>query len=144
MQIITKYKAYNGNEFTTEEACLAYEKRCKAADAIIARLPERPDSCDFSNGDGYIQHCPETFRSVRRDLLTLANEECPHQWFTQSLEDENVDPSWAGRMISECCTRQLDRAWGRISCTDGQFREWGQPYFRSHPEEAKTQKAVNL
>jgi hypothetical protein len=139
MKQITKFRAYNGREFTSADKCLNYEARCKKADKAIARLGKPPHlpGCGFENGEGYLQHKREVFLDVRATLLRLAMQESDHKWLKQSLEDPNVDPSWAGRVIGEGCNEQLDKAWQRISCTDAMFREWGQPYYRTHPTEAK-------
>lgn len=144
MKQITKFKAYNGREFTSADECLDYEARCKKADAVIARLATASElpGCGFANGEGFLQHDPKTFLKVRSDLLKLAMAESDHKWIGQSLADPTVDPSWAGRIIGEGCNEQLDAAWRRVSCTDKSFREWGQPYYASHPEQGK-QKQLN-
>jgi len=137
MKTITKYIAYDKSEFTDEAACLEYERKCRIADDIISGLRTRPEGCDFSNGTGYIQHDPETFKTVRRELVEQANTEYPHKWLQAELDGQEVHPSWAARIIGECCTDRLYKAWYRILCTDSKFREWGQPYYAEHPEEAK-------
>lgn len=143
METITKFRAYNGAEFNAEEKCRIYESNCRKADAIVSKLPERPDDLDFSNGHGFIQHDPEIFKKVRRKLLEQANDECEHKWFTQSIEDESCHPSWAHRIISEACTKNLNDAWYRILCTDFEFREWGQPYYAANPNQAHEHKKLN-
>lgn len=142
MKTITKYVAYTGAEFTSETECLAHEAKSKAADAIVAQLVPRPkgSSCDFENGSGFIQQESKTFFKVRRELLELAKTETNMEWIQQSIDDPTVHPSWAGRIISESDNTQLARAWYRICCIDKDFREWGQPYYADHPEEATSKK----
>lgn len=139
MKAITKFQAYNGTEFTDAEECALYEAKCASADAVIALLPPQPElpGCGFNNGGGYLQHDPVTFKAARRALLELALKEQDHPWLHDSIAKEDTHPSYAYRIISECCTKQLNDAWYRIACTDRFFREWGQPYYRDHPEEAK-------
>lgn len=137
MNAVIKYVAYDGREFIDLSACLKYERDCRTADKIIAQLPERPDSCDFSNGElGYIQHDRELFLKVRLELLEQAHKESPHDWLKQAMNDATIHSSWPSRIISECCTRQLCLAWNRISCVDSEFREWGQPYYANNPDKA--------
>lgn len=143
METITKYIAYDGREFTSECLCMDYESKCRVADTIVSELGERPDDCDYQNGQGCLQHERDTFLRVRRKLLEQAQIEHPHKWFTQSIENESVHPSWAYRIIDEACTGRLSKAWFRIVCTDGKFREWGQPYLRDHPEEASLMERIN-
>lgn len=136
MEAITKFRAYNGDEFATMEQCDKYEQNCRAADAVVALLKPTPkdDGCRFTNGHGYIQQDVEVFERVRSGLLLRARDECPHKFIDQSIADPGIHSSWAGRIIGEGCTKQLNRAWHRIMCTDAQFREWGQPFFANNPE----------
>jgi hypothetical protein len=139
MKIITKYQAYNGTEFTDQAECEAYEARSRRADDIIALLPPKPElpGCEFENGGGFLQHDRVTFLNVRRQLLELGKEEFQHSWFDQSLADESVHPSYVARLLGDGSNKQLERAWHRISCTDKQYREWGQPYYANNPDEGK-------
>lgn len=139
METITKYKSVDGIEFSDEAACAKYEATKAIIDGVMALLPAKPDlpGCEFENGAGFIQHDRETFTKVRRRLLEIANAEFPHKWFEQSMADDNANASWAARLIGEGNNRALDRAWHRIYCTDAELREWGQPYYAMHPNDAK-------
>jgi len=143
MNPITKFQADDGTEFNTKDACIAHEMLCAEIAEVMALLPPKVDDtgCEFSNGSGYIQHDPHTFNRVKFALLRIANRISPHKWFEQALYDDGVHESWPGRIISEM-SAPLWRAWHRISCTDSQFREWGQPYFANNPDQA-TQKRLN-
>lgn len=138
MRVVTRFEAYDGVEFKSPATCEVYEVRCHNADAIIGRLAPLPvnDGCDFVNGGGFIQH-DRTFIEVRAALLEAAKEETDHHWIQLSIDKPELDPSYADRIIGECCNKHLRDAWRRIACTDSLFREWGQPYFRSNPSEAK-------
>lgn len=139
MKEVTKYLADDGLEFNDRAQCERYEAMCANVAALMSKLPAKPDlpGCSFENGGGYVQHDPAAARAVRSGLLRIANEIMPHKWFDQSIADETVHPSWAGRMIDEMDQRCLSRAWHRFMCMSADFREYGQPYFASHPEEAK-------
>lgn len=138
MKTLTKYQADDGTEFANEADCITHESLCAEVDALMNLLPQKPDlpGCAFENGGGYIQHDEATFLAVRKGLLEIANRISPHKWFDQSIADPDIDPSWAGRIIGECCP-PVERAWRRIGCIDTRFREWGQPYYRTHPHKAE-------
>jgi len=140
METITKYKAFDGREFIDADECAKYEAVSERIINTVAQLGEQPElpGCGFANGDGYLQHEEETFMRVRNGLCEIAYEISPHRWFKETIEKGlEAHESWAGRIISEIGNRSLDKAWHRIACTDSQFREWGQPYYASHPEQAK-------
>ena len=136
MRVVTKFKATDGVEFTTESDCLAYEDACGDIDTILGMLPEKPDTCDFSNGSGYIQHSMDNFMKARNAYLEYVKIYTDHKWIQQSI-DQGLDahPSWVAR-ISECFPGYIAKKWHRFQCVDNQLREWGQPYYANHPEDA--------
>ena len=138
MEAITKYRADDGSEFRTQAECLAHEALCAEIAAVVATLPPLPsdDGCRFSNGHGFIQHDPANFYAARTSLLKIAQRVCPHKWIDQSLADSTVDSGWAGRIIGES-SAPLNRAWYRVSCVDKNLREWGQPYYATHPDQGE-------
>lgn len=143
MKKIAKYVADDGSEFTSERKCREYEAHCKRVAQILKPLGPLPNlpACGFANGDGYIQHDEQTFMKARVELLEQAKKFTTHKWIQESI-DKGMDAhsSYAARIIQECTTTALDRAWCRIQCVDRQFREWGQPYYAEHPEKAKQVK----
>lgn len=140
MKKITKYVADDGSEFNSLDECEKYELHCKHVSDVMKGLGETPElpGCGFSNGDGYLQHEEKTFMDVRTKLLEIAKQFTDHKWIQQTI-DKGLDahPSYAGRIIDECTTSPLRRAWYRIMCVDTKFREWGQPYYANYPEQAK-------
>jgi hypothetical protein len=146
MRQITKYAAADGAEFTSADACIAYEALAAEVAEIMATLRARPDDdadCNFSNGHGYLQHDPEMFYRARLSLLKLAQRYTTFRWIQESIDDPTVHPSWAGRIISEACPRPLYAAWARLSCVDDQFREWGQPFYANNPDKAPESRRLN-
>ncbi|GAF83388.1 unnamed protein product [marine sediment metagenome] len=131
MERIIKYIAHDGREFLDGQACLDYEADGKEIDEIMSLLHPIPedDGCNFVNGHGFIQHERAVFMKARRALLEKAKEFIDMHWIQESIDDETVHPSWAGRIIGESPHRYLVSAWQRISCVDKQFREWGQSFF---------------
>ena len=138
MEAITKFQANDGTEFYHSENCIKYELLIENVKTIMSKLKPIPDSCDFSNGSGYVQHEKEQLKTAKIALLEISKEYIDHKWIQQSIDDDSVHLSYAGRLISEYSDlRPVYKAWNRLMCVDSQFREWGQPYFATHPEEAK-------
>lgn len=145
MNVITKYQSEDGAEFTSADACSAYEALVSNVREIMERLPERPDlpGCEFQNGGGYVQHNTENVLSVRKALLELAAPYCTYvDWVAKAIDDTSIHPSWPSRIIGEACPSPLSHAWYRFMCMDSEWREWGQPYYANNPDRA-TQKRLN-
>lgn len=138
MENITKYKAEDGHEFTLKADCIKHEELCEEVKLTMARLSEKPSSCNFANGDGFILQNEDTFIKVRESILKIGQRYTDHKWLQESIDKGlEVDPSWAGRIIGECCPDVIYKAWYRISCTTNDFKEFGQPYYRANPDQAK-------
>lgn len=139
MEIITKYRATDGKEFTDIQKCMDYENLIDRVNKVMQQLSPKPDlpGCSFENGHGYIQHDRETYLSVRNEILDIASESIDHHWIKQTKEGENVHASWVGRLLDEYNIKPLYKAWNRISCVDKLYREWGQPYFASNPHKGE-------
>lgn len=144
MKQISKYEACDGTEFDTEKECIAYEELMASVDSIMSKLPAKPndDGSRFSNGEGYIQHDKTILRQVKIQLLELMKKIVDHKWIQDTIEDENVHPSYVGRLIGEY-GGPLNSAWYRFQCIDKQYREWGQPFFASNPEKASKHTRIN-
>lgn len=143
MQRITKFKADDGAEFDTEAKCIEYEALAAEVAEVVSILPARPDDdgCQFSNGSGYLQHDAAQLKKARDALLRIGMRYMTNPPWFQQTRDGEAHPSWAGRLMDEC-PRPLSRAWYRFQCCDIQGREWGQPYYANHPDEA-TQTRLN-
>lgn len=139
MKIITKFVADDGTEFPEEAKAEAHDKLIKRVELVMRPMGKIIEdyNCDFSNGSGYIQHDISTVFDVRVALLEIANSIYHHKW----LLDAKSHPSWAGRIISECCPNVVYGAWPRICCVDVKGREWGQPFFALNPDKG-TQKCL--
>ncbi len=93
MEIITKYKAFDGTEYMNEIECVEHESSCKLADLIISKLPRAIDGCDFSNGDGYIQHDYSVILSVRNEFLEFCKRYTTMHWIQETIDGGfDVDP----------------------------------------------------
>lgn len=141
MEIVTRFKAIDGREFTIKEECRNYELLIERVHNIMALLPKTPeDDCtnNFCNGDGFIQHDKNELRSAKIKILELCKEYIKHDWIQQAIDDENADPSYVDRLIGEQSNiSPLNSAWYRFMCIDKMNREWGQPYYALNPERGK-------
>ena len=143
METITKYKAFDGKEFTDVEHCTEHEANCAEATRIMRLLPERPDSCNFTNGSGFLRHDKKIFLAARKNFCEFAKRYTDHKWLQDTIDRGlEVDASWAGRIIGETAPSSIAKHWHRFMCTDAELREWGQAYYAIHPEKAK-QKQLN-
>ena len=140
MEVIIKYKSIDGREFASETDCIKHELIIKEVDEIMSVLPHRPDSIDFTNGDGYIQHDKDKLKKVKINLLTFAKKHINHEWIQKTIDDENSHPSFVARLFEDYSVLPLQKAWDRFYCVDSEFREWGQPYFAINPTEGKQHK----
>jgi hypothetical protein len=140
---ITKYQAEDGSEFVTEAEAQAHDRLCAETADIIKLLHPIPEDCDFSNGGGFVQQIPAVALAVQRGIVKVARryfnrDEIYDRHFDYAENAEKpVGYTFVGRLINDGCPNVLYGAWHRIMCMDENFREWGQPYFASHPNEAK-------
>lgn len=139
MKAIVKYEAEDGKEFDSEKECLDYENLIARVNNIMKVLPPLPkdNGCRFSNGEGFVQHDKKTLRKVQIGLLKEIKKHVEHKWVEQTIEDENVHPSYVARLLDDYSISPLSKAWYRFICTDKLGREWGQPYFANNPDKAK-------
>lgn len=148
---VTNYMAEDGKIFNDEMACLAHEQLCRELDEILSILPPRPSStsCAFENGEGYIQHDSADFVKAKNDILNLVLEYVDGSRASETIKIV-IDESWymsgrpyvnhVTRSISNYCPGVIQHAWYRFNCTDGSFREWGQPYYAVNPEKGKAER----
>jgi hypothetical protein len=143
---IIVWKATDGSQWKDEEAARKRDALCADVAEALLPLGAKPDGTDFANGGGFVQHTEAQVRRVRRELYSIANVKGILKWWFDSQREDHaqteealkmgIHPSWYRRML-DGAHAPLDRAYGRLNCIDGQFREWGQPYYADHPDEAK-------
>lgn len=143
---VTVFVSYDGWEFSDPVQCLRHEDLQRKIDAIVSRLTKPPEGADFMNGYGYIQHAPAEVAAVRADLLALARslDQDPNSSVAAAITGRPVHPSYLTFYFSECSASEFRRAWGRMDSIDSEFREWGQPYFASHPDRARSRVCLNV
>lgn len=141
MKQIIKYEAFDGAVFGTEDDCRAYELMAARINAAMRSLPTRPESNDFANGDGYVQHDSASVHEAMVAVLNQAKNYSSHTSIPKSMEVGF--PSRAGivgRIIDDCCPRPINKAWYRFMCMDNDYREWGQPFFALNPDKGEQKR----
>lgn len=137
MKTISKYVSNDGVEFLDPEKCTEHEYNFQAAAVIMSKLPERPDTCAFSNGGGFIQHDKESLLDIRNEYLEFCKIYTDHKWIQQTIDKGfDADASWAGRILDDQ-DRFVSRHWYRFMCIDKSHREWGQPFYATHTDGAE-------
>ena len=115
MKKLTVYESTDEMRWDTEAECLERDRLMEEISGIMSKLKPKPEDpvCHFANGDGYIQQDLETVQIVRAEIHDLAVK--------------------LGKRDGP-----LHYSLGRLRATDSQGREWGQPYYARHPEEAES------
>ena len=132
MKEVVRYKANDGDEFNSKNACLKHEEKLrviKKLNKILCKKPVDKD-CSFANGSGYIQHTVQNFISESCKALKVYEGKDPAKRWKENPR------GWVGRYLCDGGS-EFAALWSRISCIDPLNREWGQPYYVLHPNEAK-------
>jgi hypothetical protein len=130
MKTITQYQAEDGRIFNNKAECLNHDAVLRNIDFVMHRMPKRPQTSEFENGDGYIQHNPQTVELVKNALIDMWQGE---ENFKLESRAHPARYSILGRIFSEC-NSPLAVPWQRLCCIDDHYREWGQPFFALHPD----------
>ena len=78
MEVITKYRANDGQEFETEELCLAHERAIKTAFNAIKIIQSNCQS--FYNEHGLCTGCPFAYISEHDNACCVITNTCPINW----------------------------------------------------------------
>ncbi len=135
MKKITMFEAEDGKLFRNELDCINYENLIRNIKEISDRLPQLPKdaNCNFSNGEGYLQHDADIVNKAIIDLVKL--EECLEKY----LDDHNFlehpftyRNSIIGRIIDDSDS-PIKSLWYRFMCMDETYKEYGQGYYAANP-----------
>ena len=136
MREVVMFQAKDDRLFPTAKECTLYELRLEEVATVMKKLKPRPLGEEFPNGRGFVQQDPATFLAVRHVLMTIACDDIQDPEFRSLVGSQDMETAgYAGKWIGEACPSFLSRAWYRIMCVDVQGREWGQPWFVTHPAE---------
>lgn len=143
MKIKTYYIADDNTEHETMEQ--AKDHNIFIADIAKAIEPlgkrYKGQYCDYENGSGYVQHNPISVLEAKKNIIAICKIKVPHKIWDYPAGE--IHPhSFACRLLSER-NSFLYAAWRRFMMIDEQGREWGQPYYASHPEAATMKELEN-
>lgn len=136
MKVVSRYEALDGTLYDTQKACLKRDRMIQRIRRITDTWPKVPDddNCNFANGHGYLQWTEKQFLAAKKAILTiLAGEFKKGSTEYAAILNPKTHLSWPCRMADDM-DHLTDRPLNRLYCVDSRFREWGQPYFASHPE----------
>lgn len=135
IKTIQQFTCSDGAKFLDKDEAEKHEAEYQLVKPILDRFPKGPN---LERGT-YRQHNIETLRQLKRDLFKLVlgkvGDDFP-KWKGVNPDDVRPD-SVVGRVMSDY-GGPIASAW----CNLGVFnftlgREYDQPYFANHPEEAK-------
>ena len=130
---IQKYQTRDKREFTNYELAEQHEKLLDRIDNVVSMLVPIPDTCEFSNGHGFIRQDPRLVQVVKESILDLWDGD-----LKTKLKAKNVPAHWSiiGRIFSDE-NSPLQKPWYRLICIDEHGREWGQPFFARNPDQGE-------
>ena len=135
MKEVIRYVSEDGSEFDTKEECLAMDELIREINKAMSSLVTLDVGVSFLNGDGYIQQDVERYHKTWNALCEVTDD-----YFRDILKRPlGYDiPFMSTKFIDECSPKALRCAWRRFERIDPRtFREYGQLYFKNHPETAK-------
>ena len=139
MKVQTVYVSDDGARFDSAGEAINRDSLVKlVADIMLGLRPiPKDDGCRFANGGGYVQQDASVVKEAKRRLMEIAAAKLRRD----DLLKEDVHVSWALRLLDGALP-PVERALSRFYCMDERFREWGQPFYASHPDEAESQVEV--
>lgn len=134
MKKITVYQCEDGTRFDKENEALGYESYAARAKAIESQLVSIGREL---NGNEYIQQDPAVVKKAKYDFLTLVAQRLP-KWKDWAIgcRDGIRHISHIQRIICDYNIKWMQNLDFRLSCIDESGREFQQPYYVNHPEEA--------
>lgn len=134
MKKIEKYQSDSGREFGDAASAMVADAIFALQNEVSKLLPQAvDDSCTFANGGGYVQHSQSDIDAFKRAMRRLIAMEFGESSQTLKLWDQ--DPTgFVGRYLDDS-NSDTYRLYLRLACIDDQLREWGQGYYRLHPNE---------
>ncbi len=144
MKIATVYVADDGRQFTDQADCEKYESAIEQVKVVAEKLKPLPKDwdCEFANGEGYIQQDPEVLEAVTHEIIDLFHVLHPDNLYAADVGtgEQYLRPLISlGRYCNDV-NSPLYPFLARMYCIDTKAREWGQPYYATHPGVEKVVK----
>ncbi len=127
MEKVIRYQANDGTLFVLPEHAVQRDLVQARIDEVLSKLPKHP------NGEGYVQQKGSAVLACQELAVELSKLEYPGGPWDQ-VPPHKINAGAASRYLDS--NMPVMRLWDRLSCIDQAFREWNQPYFVYHPEEA--------
>lgn len=150
MKPVSRFKADDGSMWDTTEAAEKRDREYAEIERIMLPLGAKYDdgACKYANGGGYVQHDPDVCAAVWDALLRVAVREASiiAKWDADGKLGtgrealSNHIAGWLLRFLDY--SGPLPSAISRMYTIDASGREWGQPYYRNNPGDAKSQECV--
>jgi hypothetical protein len=141
IEVVTTYRVA-GASFGDLDKAIEYKGKHDLATSINEMLPRAVDKgSDYTNGGGYVQQRAEAVE-LYKDALGEAIKKYAGEDLAQKFM-ENPTSAYVSRMLNETDPLLADLQ-NRLHCMDSNLREWGQPYFASHPSQGKQREWPNV
>jgi hypothetical protein len=118
MRLVTRYEATDGSVWLSEGDALERDDLIEVCRNVerTASMKDRPSKTEYTSGRGYVQQP----KGTREYLLSALR--------VMGANRDSDGP--IGRLMY------------RMHCMDDDDREWGQPYYAMHPDQAENQEIV--
>lgn len=143
MKPITQFQSETGRIFKDEESALKHDALFKAQNEVSKLLPQAvDDSCEFSNGGGFIQHTPNDIEAFSLGLRRLLAMEFGDDSAIVKHWDAG-NSGYIGRYLDNSGSNTY-RLLDRFLAIDKLGREWGQPFYAAYPEDGRQKLWPNV
>jgi hypothetical protein len=133
------FETQDGRRFDRREDAAKHEEMLSLVSNCNKQLPYvQGNDLDFLNGGGCIQHTGDDIHAFKEYLRRLLFMEGGDKYV--EMFDKQPD-GIIGRYLDDSGSL-LYRLWGRLANIDSQGREWGQYFYKLHPEKAKHQNPI--
>jgi hypothetical protein len=122
---IKQFKCIDGSIFNYLDEAEKYNDLLKLCDDIELAMISRPEDIDFTDGCGWIQHPKSTKIRLQEDVIKLYNK-----WF--SADAKNMTHA-VSKTIDDNGIKCLNHLMYRFQCMSYNDKEYGQPYYATHP-----------
>lgn len=134
IKAITIYQTEDGSRFDDENKAKKYAALCDRVNEISSKLINVGRGLEYNE---YIQQDVAVVKQCLSDFMDVVAEAIPDyaNWALQTKNGER-HYSHIGRVISDYNIKCLWRFYFRLNCIAENGREFQQPYFTTHQEEA--------
>jgi len=133
MQLIAKYQAKDGREFSDESSCAKHEQLLDKVEYILDRYLGRKQHPSVESNKGYFQHEASSVKAAWKETIELARPLFKSFNWANASSEEIHPMGVIGRIIDDS-NSPIGKLHYRFMCIDDKYREWQQPYFAINPD----------